>query len=113
MRKIPININLYWLFLYLSSLVEYRIRFPQGVDCPELQGDPVVLPEPHGVHRQESDLLVCSDVTCQEAPDVVLSGVPPAVHEVPVSQGQQLALHSRQGDRPHQTILVVEITQLR
>lgn len=90
--------------------MEYRIRFPQGVDCPELQGDSVVLPEPHGVHRQESNLLISSDVACQKAPDIVLPWISPAVHEVPVSQGQQLTLHPRQSDCPHQTILVVEIT---
>ena len=60
----------------LPCLVEEAVAVPVRVEAPEDGGHAVVLPQPDGVQRQQTQLLVRPHVPRQEAANVALPGIP-------------------------------------
>lgn len=74
---------------YFSALFIDLISIPRGIQLPQMASKPVMLPEPQGVHGNESNLLVCPDVAGQKASNIALSGVPSTINHMPGVERQQ------------------------
>ena len=80
----------------LPGLVEEAVAVPAGVEAAEGGGHAVVLPQPDGVQRQQTQLLVRARVARREAADVALAGVPAQTDKVLLIEGSDMHLHSPQ-----------------